>query len=139
MGDKPVDVVRSVCAALNDCDLEAMARLYDPDVVWEDLPPMPDQEPVVVGFDAVIATFRLYLDSFARFEAHLIDAEDIGGDAAIGTVDWKATGTGSGAPIVRRTVDVMWVRDGVITHYISGFESKDDGLRAISDDRRPAG
>ena len=139
MGDGPVDAVRSAIAAFNDRDLETMAKFYDPDVVWEDLQPAPDQEPVVIGLDDVIATFRLWLESFEHFEAGLLDAEDIDGGAAIGTVEWRATGTGSGVPIVHRTVDVVWVRDGRITHYISGFETKDEGLRAISDDRRPTG
>ena len=140
-GDHEHESAVAVAQRFSDCfnavDFEAMREVLAPDIVFQDFQHAPDQDPIVRGHEELLKTFRFYLDSFEDFSTELIDPFAVGDGAAIGTIEWRGTGAGSDVPFVHRTVDVVWVSAGRITHYSSGFLSLEEAVKAIEADRRP--
>lgn len=110
----PAEVATAIFEALGRRELDAMAELDHPDVV---------DDFVAIGEFRGIPAVRAFFDElFAAFPDFVIEVVQLTADAERAVVQWRATGTFTGAPfqgihatgraVELRGCDVMRIEDG---------------------------
>jgi ketosteroid isomerase-like protein len=105
---------RRANAAFNDRDLNAWGQHFDADVVFDDRNPTPGVPPVIHGFAALRKLIEDWVEAMPDFRVELGEM-DAAGDCV---------------------VDVLWWEDGKIVYYLTGLQSREEGMRAVAEDHR---
>jgi uncharacterized protein len=129
MTDSPnVALVRSLFAAWERQDMEAVFALYDPAIVWDNSTLPGPNAGVYRGREGVRQFLREWLEAFETHEIHAEDFIDAG-DAVVVRVRVTGRGKASGAEVEMPRWNVYRIRDGLVIR-IEIFETKAEALEA---------
>jgi ketosteroid isomerase-like protein len=122
-----VEVVRGLCQAWSDADVERALLAVDPDVVWEAITDAPD-----AGTYRGHAGVRRYMEDWiGDFDITEFDVQPLGaeGDRLVLAQRVRAAGKGSGAETELRYAVAYWFRDGRLVE-IREFRTEAEALAA---------
>jgi len=129
MSQGNVEATKSAVAALNRGDFAALAALYAPDAVLQDLRNAPDQPVVVEGAPAIRQVLKLWVAAFDELRVDIEEYID-GPSAVICAAHWQGQGKTSGISIDVHQFDLYEFREGKVVRAVLGFRSKDQALEA---------
>ncbi len=101
--------------ALLDILPEAVAQAFTEDAVWEEDPGRADRQ-VWRGHDAIMASWRRWLDQWDDYSFEVGDLEDHD-DRVFAVITEQARGESSGANVSATNYLVLTFRDGKVARY----------------------
>jgi ketosteroid isomerase-like protein len=129
MSRENVEVVLNAFRAFRERDDEALFANYAPGIVW-DLSGYPwAEQPLHHGHDGLRQFFRGWLEGFEDYECHALDPLTAG-ERVVVTVEERAKGRRSGAPIERRHAQIWTLREGKVVR-IQSLASRAEALEAV--------
>ena len=132
MSQENVEVVRSIIAANERRDFDAVFERYDPEIEWHIArvaPPMTDFEPVYNGHEGVRAFWRTW---FAAWETASFEYEEFidAGDSVVTILSQQMRGRTSGVELEWTSYGQVWtVNDGKIVR-VEFFPTRSEALEA---------
>ena len=136
MAESNLERVRLANAAFNEKDLEGWVQWLHEDVVFEDRNPTPGEPAILHGRAELRRLTEAWFETMPDFRLEL-GKHHADGDAVVAQVTYRGTGGASGLETEFKMVDVSWWSDGLVTHYISGLESLEEGRRVVAEDLLP--
>jgi len=131
MPSRNVQTVKQANAALNAGEFDALADVFAPDCIFQDLQNAPDQQPAVEGAEAIRETLTLWASAFDELRADISEYLELG-DTVLCAARWHGEGKASGISIDTHQFDLYTLRDGKVVRAIIGFKSKHDALEAAA-------
>jgi ketosteroid isomerase-like protein len=128
VAQQEVEIVRAAYAAFNRRDFKAVSAVLHPEVEWH--PYLGAVEGNLYrGRDAILSMWSDLDESFGgtlRMEVlELIDR----GEKIVAVIEARATGSGSGAEVRQRWVQVATMRDGLVFR-VQPYPDRDSALEA---------
>jgi ketosteroid isomerase-like protein len=129
MSQETVEIVRQVTEAWERREMDAVFRLFDPDIVWDNSTLPAPNTGIYRGHDAIQQFFEGWLEAFETQRIHAETFID-GGDRVV--VGHRISGRGktSGAEVRMLRWMVYSVRNGLVTR-IDVFETKTEAFEAV--------
>src|SRR4051794_16783863 len=93
MSQENLEIVRATFPAWNTGDMDALGRLYDPDIVVRYAPGWPEGSEPTMGREAVVRQWEQQREPFDGDSLEPIDIVDLGDRVVIRQV-WRAVGNG---------------------------------------------
>jgi ketosteroid isomerase-like protein len=128
MSEQNVNVVRAVFEAHQRQDGEAVSRLYDPDIDWEDVSGLWGDWGKRRGVEDVRDAWRSWFQAFERVDFELEDVLEAG-DEVIGSYRVSGRGRESGLVVDQRFHLVWTVRGGRVVR-VRAYADKAEALEA---------
>jgi ketosteroid isomerase-like protein len=123
-----LELVRSIFAAWEREDMEAVFALYDPAIEWDNSTLPAPNAGVYHGREGVRLFLREWLEAFETQQIHAEDFIDAG-DAVVVRTRVTGRGKASGAEVEMPRWNVYRIRDGLVIR-IEIFETKAEALEA---------
>jgi ketosteroid isomerase-like protein len=126
MSEENLEVIRRVYRAMDARDLEALAELGDPDVMW-----IADEsvgERPVHGREQVVSYFQERAEMFGEINTEIERLSDAG-DKVIAFLHVTGSGVSSGAGFDIRLAHVWTLREGLVVRG-EAFADRDRALEA---------
>lgn len=111
---------------------QLVAEACTPDVEWAEDPGRADAH-VYVGHEAVVGSWRRWLDQWDRYGFEVDEVLDCGDQVLVSATE-SARGAGSGASVQGRIYAVIALADGKIARYRE-FTDEGDARRAAGEER----
>jgi ketosteroid isomerase-like protein len=125
-----VEIVRRVCQAFAEGDLDTVYDLVAPDVEWDfshaDTWP---EEQIYRGYDSIAEFFDKWVDGWEDYRFEVEDIIDAG-DKAVAIVRDEGRGKSSGIRLERRHAEVWTFREGKVVR-IEPFDDRAEALEAV--------
>jgi ketosteroid isomerase-like protein len=128
MSREKVDLVERAFADWNAGGVEAMARYWDPDVVWHTVPEAPDAA-MHHGPEDTTRFLNEVAEAFGDYETRVLDTEDHG-DWVLARIQVVGTAVGSGVPLEVTLFHTLRVENGRLAE-VRQFLTREQALKAV--------
>jgi ketosteroid isomerase-like protein len=122
------NVVLAVVEAQRRRDWQAFARLYDPDIEWEDVSGLWGDWGTRRGFEQVRNAWVTWFEAFERVDFTIEDLVDAG-EKVVAFIRIVGRGRSSGVVIDQR-IPTVWVVRGARVVRVKGYRDDADALEA---------
>jgi uncharacterized protein len=128
MSEENVALAYRTYAAFNERDLDAVLRVFDPEVEVHDPPEMPDSA-IHRGHEAVMRDWQATFDAFEEFSIEVEECRDLGDDLLL-LLRYRGRGRGSGVIVDAALAHVVTVKDGKLLR-LRQFLDREHALEAV--------